>query len=790
MRKKLLLKFMVPALAITLVTVVVLGGIAAHFLALQVRQRAQATAQAEADRVIEALGTVDALSADSVRSAMKVLMKEGRTLGVPEVKGTTTLAGNTVPDLYLGGASQVSNFALVDRIKELTGNTATLFVKRDDAFVRVSTNVLKADGSRAVGTVLDPNGRAIAAIRQQQPFYGVVDILNKPYITGYEPMRDASGRVVGVWYVGAPLESLAHLGQHISATRILNNGFVALLRHDGTAIFKSQGVQDEAIQGYLHAGAAGGWTVISKPFDPWAYTLLVAYPESDIDLEISRELLQLKLASIACGIIISILLTVIMHMLVTRLVLRPVVRLAGVADRIAAGDVSDEICVTSQDELGELARTFAKMVAYVKEMASVSEAVAGGDLVVDVQPRSSRDVLGNAFRNMIYGLRDMVGSVRDSASQVAAGASQMAQTSDESAKTSTQSASAIEEVTSTMHEMSVNIQSVVTNTQMQAGSVGETSASIHQMVTSIQRVAETAQRLSEISGRSRKEVQSGIAAMQKATDGLSKIKAAIGSSSDIIGELDARAEDISKIIEVIDDISEQTNLLALNAAIEAARAGEHGLGFAVVADEVRKLAEKSAASTKEVSDLVQSIQKNARKAVEDMDRSTASVNEGLALGTDLSTALGSISSVVGEVDTFAQQIGAATAEQTSGSAQISKATERLSDITQEITSAIEEQSSGAVTVVQAMERMRDLVNTQSSGSNELAASAEQMSKMARTLMESMGRFVLDTDQLAYGQAGLTRSPGVRSHHPGADLEDMDDAPPPPKPRALSAAAGR
>ncbi|MBZ5549213.1 MAG: HAMP domain-containing protein [Acidobacteriia bacterium] len=428
-----------------------------------------------------------------------------------------------------------------------------------------------------------------------------------------------------------------------------------------------------------------------------------------------------------------------------------------------SGDLDHNIDVRGQDEIGQLARTFDSMVKYLKEMASVSEAIAGGNLSVEVHPRSANDTLANAFMRMVEGLRGLVRNVRDAASQVASASAQVASASDETARTALQTSSAIDEVTSTMHEMSVNVQNMVKSTQTQASSVSETSVSIDQMVTSIQRVADTAKVLLDISNRSREEVHSGIGTMEKATDGLNRINTTIRSSGEIIDALGTRADDIGKIIEVIDDLAEQTNLLALNAAIEAARAGEHGLGFAVVADEVRKLAEKSAQSTKEISELIQSIQKEARKAVENMEKSTSIVNEGLNLGQDLNAALRKISNVVTEVYKFAQEIGAATNEQSHGSSQIARATTRLNEITHEINSAVEEQASGAQAVVKAMERMRELVQTSTSGSTELAASSDQMSKMSRGLLESMDSFSLRPGDNANALRGTARQAAAGAH---------------------------
>src|SRR5215475_8638568 len=451
---------------------------------------------------------------------------------------------------------------------------------------------------------------------------------------------------------------------------------------------------------------------------------------------------------------------------------QPLTHLITVAREIGdSGDLNQNIDIHRNDEIGALATTFNNLVAYLKEMAGVSMAVAEGDLTVEVIPRSKRDTLGNAFLRMSHGLQEIVRTTRDSAGQVSAGSNQVAGAADESAKVSVQASSAIEEVTSTMHEMSINVQNVVKNTQVQASSVAETSASIDQMVTSIQRVADTAKVLLDIANRSREEVVTGIQTMEKATDGLNRTNKAIQSSAEIINVLGHRADDIGKIIEVIDDLAEQTNLLALNAAIEAARAGEHGLGFAVVADEVRKLAEKSTQSTKEIADLIQSIQREARQAVENMERSTRIVEEGLSLGNELGTAHHKISNVVTEVYKFSQEIGAATNEQSVGSAQIAKATTRLTEITQEINSAVEEQASGAQAVVRAMDKMRELVQQSASSSTELSAAAEQMLKLSRNLLDSMDRFVLERANNSRSQ----RESGSRRGHDSARAEELEYA---------------
>lgn len=150
-----------------------------------------------------ALVPMTALAQDAkVTAAMELLKSKANELGPPKIEGTDAVAGKEVPAIYFGSTKMNNNFTLVDEVVKEAGGTATIFVKSGEEYVRVATNVKKDDGARAIGTILDPKGKAIELIKKGEAFYGEVDILGKPYVTGYDPIRDADKHVIGIYYVG------------------------------------------------------------------------------------------------------------------------------------------------------------------------------------------------------------------------------------------------------------------------------------------------------------------------------------------------------------------------------------------------------------------------------------------------------------------------------------------------------------------------------------------------------------------------------------------------------------
>ena len=140
---------------------------------------------------------------DKVRATMAALIEETHRLGTPRIKGAYPVGGKSAPGLYFGRTRMNNSFDVVDAVAKERGGVVILFVKAGNEFVRVATNVKKSDGSRAVGTVLDPNSPALAMISKGEAYYGEATILGMPFFIGCQPIRDRTGNVIGLYYVGS-----------------------------------------------------------------------------------------------------------------------------------------------------------------------------------------------------------------------------------------------------------------------------------------------------------------------------------------------------------------------------------------------------------------------------------------------------------------------------------------------------------------------------------------------------------------------------------------------------------
>jgi methyl-accepting chemotaxis protein len=381
-QKSILRQLIVPTSLVVIGAVVISAWMISLLIKTQIHENTTDLVDATNQQVVSTLTSTNSLMREKVDIAMRILKNEGGKVGVPGVAGMAEVGGTAVPNLRLGGASQVNVFSLVDRAKGLAGGTATLFVKQGEGFIRVSTNVQKADGSRAVGTPLDPNGKAIAAIRQGDAFYGVVEILGTPYFTGYEPMKDAGGRVVGIWYVGYPISTLTDLGATIAQQHILTQGGVALVDAKNNVRFHSSAWTKEFADKVAHGAddpSLKDWVVQRQAYAPWGYSVLTAYPNSDVE----SRLASARLGVIGGGAVLVVVLCAVIVSLMSRKVVRPIRQVIATIDN---ADLTMTLDNGRADEIGQLQRSFDKFTASIRETllevtgASTSVASASAEI--------------------------------------------------------------------------------------------------------------------------------------------------------------------------------------------------------------------------------------------------------------------------------------------------------------------------------------------------------------------------------------------------------------------------
>lgn len=443
---------------------------------------------------------------------------------------------------------------------------------------------------------------------------------------------------------------------------------------------------------------------------------------------------------------------------------------AAAADSISRGDVNVRVNVKSKDEMGDLAKSFTEMTAYLSEMVSAAEAVSNGDLTATVRPRGESDALGNALSRMVTNLRQLLGQVKENSDSILNAAVQLGESSDQMAAATGQIATAINEVTRSavslsglsqdsareIERVASGSQQVAAGAATSADSAAQSRQEAVEMGERIQVVATASTEVAQAAEESRSAAQQGQQAVGQAVTSMESIAMAVQRASRTVDQLGEYGQQIGDIVKAIDEIAAQTNLLALNAAIEAARAGEQGRGFAVVAENVRSLAERSSESTKEIADLIAKVQQGTQEAVEAMAVGVRDVQEGQRITGEAGKALTSIIGTVELSATRMQEIARDVQGLASGAERIIASAEGIAELAKESAAGAGEMAAGTTRVTEAIiqvsatseqtsasaEEVSASTEELSAQSEELAATANQMREMAEALQRAAARFKL------------------------------------------------
>ncbi len=730
-RKGLTLKFLTIAVLAVLVLMVAVSLLLTAYSGQYIRAEADLISHVQIDDFTRNLESIYGLMSDRTQASMQTLQFLGRGRGNAVLGKPVLLGGTNLPDLMFGGQSQVGNHSIVDQVKSLTDSTATLFVKRDSDYVRVTTNVLKDDGTRAVGTVLDPEGKAYAAIREGRTYHGVADILGSPYFTSYEPITDSGGRTIGVWYVGYPISALKEIEAAIVRAKILENGFFALFDAKGQLRFRPSAVSSEAVsrvfeQRQSAAKGEGDWVVLVKPVESWGYSMMAAYPKSDVESQISviRRYVWLS------GLLLSLLTGFALVFLMDRLVLRPIKQFEAAANRVARGDLNVSVRLAREDELGRLSESLDALIRDLKEKALQLKGVADGDLSVEIRRKSDEDALsismsqvvanlrqlmaeigmlnrsalegrlsmrGNAasfsgaYREIVEGINRTLGSVIEPINEAAAVLEGVAR-KDLSVRVKGGYAGDLAKIKNSLNLAVQNLEDallqVATSARQVASAAGQVSASSQsssqdatEQAASLEEVAGSLKELSAASGLNAASANQARLLTDGARNSAGKGVDSMKRLSCAIDRIKVSSDETAKIVKTIDEIAFQTNLLALNAAVEAARAGDAGKGFAVVAEEVRNLAIRSAEAAKSTSRLIQESVKNSES--------------GVALNNEVLKNLTDIDDQVHRVTQMMSEISAASERQSEGVRQLNTVVDQMNQVTQQTAASSEESASAA-----------------------------------------------------------------------------------------------
>jgi len=644
---------------------------------------------------------------------------------------------------------------VVDEVKRFTGSDATIFQRVNEAgdMLRVSSSILRPDGSRVVGTYIPAvNADAtanpvVAAVLKGEMYRGQAQVLNTPYNTAYEPIWDRGHqKVIGMLVVAVNMsEATRAVRESILKVSLGKTGYIFVLggkgedrgrylvsqrgERDGADMWEAKDtkgnfVVQEIIRKALTTGGTktelveyswldAGKTVARQKFaavtyfEPWDWVVgASAYYDEYKAAQASAlsTLTQLLWWTVVVAAGLAVVAFGVSYRL-SRSITKPLGVLAKTADQVAKGDNSVRAQVLSDDEIGQLADSFNSMLQarikakedtddYKRLQEGIQQLLRVTSDASDGDLTVRAKVTEGALGNVCDALNLMLENVGDLLKEVQAAANRVA---------------------SSATEIQASSEQLSQGSVRQAGEIINTTTAVQEMAANIESVSNNATAANEAATRARQAAEAGAKAVEQVVSGMERIRQNVQAGAKKIKRLGERSMEISTIINTISQISAQTDMLALNAAIEAARAGEHGRGFTVVAEEVRKLAERTATATKEIEKLIAGIQAETNESVSAMEQQTAEVEmeSKVVAGTG------------GEL------------------ARIRESSTQSADLINEINLAAKQQVRGASGVVKAMETVSTIAQQAQAGAGQTKRATESLATLSSELIASMSKFKVE-----------------------------------------------
>lgn len=747
-KKSISNQIMIPLSALIILTITAVSYILKVRFESDLLNTANFKVNSEIQNVEDQLKTTNNLMLEQVKTAVQVLREKSLLQGTPVTSESFVVKDKTVPGLYFGSQLMNDNYSLVDNVVNITGGTATLFVKSGSEFVRISTNVVKDDGTRAIGTILDPKGLAIKEITKGNSFYGLVEILGSFYITGYEPIK-ANGETIGIWYCGYPVKSLDVIGEKIHNSKILDNGFLALLDKKNNILFNSNHVNLEEIKQIISQTENEEWEIKKEKFDSWGFEIVAGIYNPDIQSSVMR----IQFVIIGFSVLFLFLVLFIIYIIVRKQINKRLSKLIEISNKVSIGDTDVEIDNQNIDELGLLEKSYSEMISNMREQTEMAKDIASGNLNVAINIRSDKDRLSKSFITMIQSLKKLIDDIKlltsaavegnlsyrinpdnhpadfkqivqginktvdEILEPINEGSEVLSQISKGNLKVRVNGkykgehqkiknsinevaqslysivgevASGVDHVSSSSSQISSSIDEMLAVSREQSIQTNEIAAAMEEMAKTILENTKNASAAAQTAKESGVKANEGEKVVLETINGMNQISVVVNSSAETVFKLGEDSDKIGEIIQVIQDIADQTNLLALNASIEAARAGEQGRGFAVVADEVLKLAERTSNATREISEMIKGIQIETGHAVDSIKQGTSAVNTGKQLAEKAGEVLEGIKDETEKLSSIADHVAVASEEQSSAAEQISKNIESISNVTSQNAQSIQQ----------------------------------------------------------------------------------------------------